>query len=181
MVNTHFIDLLHCSDIPPLTTSTSPDLRVRRNASDILHLRLLIANEASTNRIRPMESESSQPGTPAGGPLRAVTQERVNQQRDSSTSVHDKISQFNNLSIAMQTKQLERKTADAALKRAMLGREEAEVELRKHKEELRALRKAVEEGKERERRVGERLETVMVSWHCAAPWFGGPHHHPARC
>lgn len=109
-----------------------------------------------------MDPDSSQPGSPAGGPLQAVTKERVNQLRDSTSSVHDKISQFNSMSISMQTKQLERKTADAALKRAMLGREEAEVELRKVRDELRSLRKAVEEGKERERRVGERLETVMV-------------------
>jgi preprotein translocase subunit SecD len=119
-----------------------------------------------------MEADSSLPGTPAGGPLQAITPERVNQQRDSiistlrnetrDSSVHDKISQFNNLSVAMQSKQLERKTADAALKRAMLGREEAEAELRRYKEEAKSLRKAIEEGRERERRVGERLETVMV-------------------
>lgn len=78
--------------------------------------------------------------------------------RDSS--VHDKISQFNNL--AMQSKQLERKTADAALKRAMLGREEAETEMRRYRDEVRVLKKHLEEGKERERRVGERLEAVMV-------------------
>lgn len=62
----------------------------------------------------------------------------------------------------MQSKQLERKTADAALKRAMLGREEAETELRKFREENKALKKAVDEGKERERKVGERLESLMV-------------------
>lgn len=62
----------------------------------------------------------------------------------------------------MQSKQLERKTADAALKRAMLGREEAESEVRRYREEAKMLRKAFEEGKERERKVGERLETVMV-------------------
>ena len=78
--------------------------------------------------------------------------------RDSA--VHDKISQFNTL--AMQSKQLERKTADAALKRAMVGREEAECEMRRYRDEVRLLKKHVEEGKERERRVGERLETVMV-------------------
>lgn len=111
-------------------------------------------------------------GSP-GGPLQAVTAERVNQQRDSlfshfrsesrESSVTDKISQFNNLSVSMQSKQLERRTADAALKRAMLGREEAEAELRKYREENKALRKSTEEGKERERRVGERLEALMVS------------------
>lgn len=62
----------------------------------------------------------------------------------------------------MQSKQLERKTADAALKRAMLGREEAETELRKYRDETKTLRKAIDEGKERERKVGERLETLMV-------------------
>jgi hypothetical protein len=64
--------------------------------------------------------------------------------------------------LAYQGKQLERKTNDAALKRAMLGREEAESEMRRYREETRSLRRQVEEGKERERRVGERLENVMV-------------------
>ncbi|GAB1312781.1 hypothetical protein MFIFM68171_02991 [Madurella fahalii] len=80
--------------------------------------------------------------------------------RDSS--VHEKINQFN--SLAMHSKQLERKTADAALKRAMLGREEAEAEMRRYREEARMLRKQVEEGKDRERRVGERLEAVMENY-----------------
>ena len=87
----------------------------------------------------------------------------LRQQSESRDStVHDKISQFNSLSLTMQSKQLERKTADAALKRAMLGREEAETEMRRYKEESRALRKAIEEGRDRERRVGERLEALMV-------------------
>lgn len=117
----------------------------------------------------------------AASPLQAASADRVNQQREPSSfmssfqrsgtivtaggqsrdsSVHDKISQFNTL--AVQSKQLERKTTDAALKRAMLGREEAEVEMRRYRDEARALRRQVEEGKERERKVGERLETVMV-------------------
>jgi hypothetical protein len=123
-----------------------------------------------------MDSPSSLPGSPGlenhrGGPLLQASPDRVNMQRDSilstsirselrDSSVHDKISQFNTLS--MQSKTLERKTADAALKRAMLGREEAESEMRRYREETRALRRQVEEGRERERRVGERLETVMV-------------------
>lgn len=85
--------------------------------------------------------------------------------RDSSVS--DKINQFNTL--ASQSKHLERKNADAALKRAVLGREEAEAEVRKYrddvhkyKDEVRTLKKEVEEGRNRERKVGERLETVMV-------------------
>ncbi|KAH7156944.1 hypothetical protein EDB81DRAFT_929128 [Dactylonectria macrodidyma] len=120
-----------------------------------------------------MSNTPSLPGSP-GGPLQAVTAERVNQQRESifshgrsesrDSSVHDKISQFNNLSVSLQSKQLERKTADAALKRAMLGREEAETEMRRYREEVKALQRAVEEGKDRERRVGERLETLMENY-----------------
>lgn len=123
-----------------------------------------------------MEASSSLPGTPAGGPLQTASPERVNR-RDSlfssirgeggrDSAVHEKISQFNNLSTAMQPKQMERKTVDAALKRAMLGREEAETELKRLREESKLLRKAVEEGTEREQRVGERLEAIMVSIPC---------------
>ncbi|KAI1016900.1 hypothetical protein LB504_006863 [Fusarium proliferatum] len=122
-----------------------------------------------------MEETNSPPGSP-GGPLQAVTADRVNQQRERESvfshlrggsrdnSVHDKISQFNNLSVTMQSKQLERKTADAALKRAMLGREEAETELRRYREENKNLRKAIDEGKDRERKVGERLESLMENY-----------------
>ncbi|KAI8671025.1 hypothetical protein NCS57_00576200 [Fusarium keratoplasticum] len=123
-----------------------------------------------------MEHPNLSPMGSPGGPLQAATAERVNQQRERESifshlrggsrdsSVHDKISQFNNLSVSMQSKQLERKTADAALKRAMVGREEAESELRRYREENKALRKAVEEGKEREKKVGERLETLMENY-----------------
>lgn len=87
-----------------------------------------------------------------------VSPTRSTHSRDSSVS--DKINQFNTL--ASQNKHLERKTADAALKRAILGREEAEAEVRKYKDEMRSLKKQLDEGRDRERRVGERLETVMV-------------------
>jgi hypothetical protein len=120
-------------------------------------------------------SQSSSSSTDAAAPLQPITPDRVNHQKPMSSSVRsqahrdsevlDKIRQFNNLAhpntISM-SKQLERKTADAALKRAMLGREEAETEMRRYREEARVLRKQVDEGRERERRVGERLETVMV-------------------
>lgn len=107
-----------------------------------------------------------------------MTPDRVNQQSgyfnspskspDRDSKIHDRIAQFNSMTSQhgfgnSMSKQLERKTADAALKRAMLGREEAESEMRKYRDEARSLRKLVEEGRERERRVGERLETVMVS------------------
>lgn len=109
--------------------------------------------------------------TPTGplSPLQMSTPDRVNQRRESQMTsfrtdgydspVLEKISQFNNMS--GQSRQLERKANDA-LKRAVLGREEAEVEMKRMKDEIRQLQSSVEQGKERERKVGERLETVMV-------------------
>lgn len=112
-----------------------------------------------------------------------MSPDRVNQQREAATfsirpdqnqnqnrdsDVHDKIRQFNNLahngpaSAASMSRQLERKTADAALKRAMLGREEAEADMRRYRDEARMLRRQIEESRGRERKVGERLEDVMV-------------------
>lgn len=136
-----------------------------------------------------MDNSESQPGSPPGGPLQAVSPDRVNQQRESIFShlrsdsrdsfVSDKISQFNNLSVNMQSKQSDRKSADAALKRAMLGREEAEAEMRRYRDEAKALRKAVEEGKDRERKVGERLEAVMVGFFSlSSPYYPS---HAAVC
>jgi hypothetical protein len=118
------------------------------------------------------------------GALTALSPDRVNQQRFDLTSseararlfspgspahsressVHEKAAKFETL--AFQGKQLERRANDAALKRAMLGREEAESEMRRYRDEARGLRKVVEEGKERERKVGERLEQMMV---CSNP------------
>ncbi|KAI0202980.1 hypothetical protein F4808DRAFT_449353 [Astrocystis sublimbata] len=125
--------------------------------------------------------DGSFPGSPGGDTnyLQPISPDRVNHQnpmlasfrtsaqRDSD--VHDKIRQFNNLAhlqpgASSMSKQLERKTADAALRRAMIGREEAESEMRRYREEARALRRQVDDGHERERKVGERLETVMESY-----------------
>ncbi|RAL67361.1 hypothetical protein DID88_008116 [Monilinia fructigena] len=119
---------------------------------------------------------------PPATPLNQVSPERVNHNKNNGiyhnlllatrvqkaskhsrdSSVNDKIAQFN--SLAHQGKQLERKTNDAALKRAMVGREEAESEMRRYRDEARILRRQVEEGKERERKVGERLESVMENY-----------------
>lgn len=124
-----------------------------------------------------MDQSYKFPGSP-GTPLFQSSPDRVNQQRPPSvyddspinsihgrhsreSSVHEKVAAFNNL--AFQGKQLERKANDAALKRAMLGREEAESEMRRFREDVRILKRKVEEGQDRERKVGERLESVMVS------------------
>lgn len=120
-------------------------------------------------------------------PFEPVSSERINKQlgsatasgRDSNVSIHsliapsqhghsrdssvsDKISQFNTL--ASHTDKVDRKQTAAALERAKVGREQAVAEARRYREEARALRKQVEEGKDRERKVGERLENVMVSY-----------------
>ncbi|KAI9052202.1 hypothetical protein LZ554_003561 [Drepanopeziza brunnea f. sp. 'monogermtubi'] len=123
-----------------------------------------------------MDSTFKFPGSP-GTPLLQVSPERVNQKRNSifdespagtptrharESSVHEKVAAFNNL--AFQGKQLERKANDAALKRAMLGREEAESEMRRYREDVRALRRQIEESRVREQRVGERLESVMENY-----------------
>jgi hypothetical protein len=55
-----------------------------------------------------------------------------------------------------------RKKLEAELRRAQIAREEAESDAKKLREESRRLKREVEEGKDRERRVGKRLEVVMV-------------------
>ncbi|MCJ1379523.1 hypothetical protein MMC17_002624 [Xylographa soralifera] len=121
------------------------------------------------------------PASP-GAPLFPVSPDRVNRQQlphspsrqsdifflqdeafkshlsRNSSDVQGKVAQFNNLSKEASQR---RKDNEAALKRAVVGREEAESETRRLKDETRSLRKEVEEGSIRERRVGERLEAVM--------------------
>lgn len=117
-----------------------------------------------------------------GFPLFPVSPERVNRQHlpqspllpsglstsqedsfispsKASSDVQGKVAQFNNLSKeAIQR----RKDNEAALRRAVVGREEAESETKRLKEENKLLQKEMEEGRSRERRVGERVESVMV-------------------
>ena len=76
-----------------------------------------------------------------------------------SSDVQGKVAQFNSLNKeAIQR----RKDHEAALKRAVVGREEAEGETRRLRETNDSLRREVEEGRGRERKVGERVESVMV-------------------
>ncbi|RKF74583.1 putative pap2 superfamily protein [Golovinomyces cichoracearum] len=111
--------------------------------------------------------------------LSTASPERVNIQRipkicneaaDSTTnkhhserSVQDKVKAFDN--IALQACRFSGgKISEAAYNRVILGREEAECEMRRYRDETRALRRAVEEGKRREMIVGERLDTLMESY-----------------
>ena len=75
------------------------------------------------------------------------------------SDVQGKVARFNSLNKeAMDRK----RDADAAIRRAVLGREEAENETKKAKEEIKRLRRDVEESKQRETKVAERLDRVMV-------------------
>ena len=76
------------------------------------------------------------------------------------SDVQGKVAQFNNLSKESSQK---RKENEAALKRAVVGREEAESELRRLKEANSELKKQITEYEKRERKVGLRLENKMVS------------------
>ncbi|KAL6720389.1 hypothetical protein ACLMJK_002311 [Lecanora helva] len=75
-----------------------------------------------------------------------------------TSDVQGKVAQFNSLSKEAAQR---RKDNEAALKRAVLGREEAESESRRLREKNQKLRLEVEEGRGRERRVSERMEGVM--------------------
>lgn len=134
------------------------------------------------NNLSCMDPPFCFPASP-GTPLFTVSQERVNRQpiipqspslpsdlahlRDPLTGAHTrttsdvqgKVTAFNNLS---KDSSQRRKDNEAALKRAVVGREEAESETRRIKEENRVLRREIEEGRGRERKVAERVEVVMV-------------------
>ncbi|KAL9607788.1 MAG: hypothetical protein Q9167_007333 [Letrouitia subvulpina] len=79
-----------------------------------------------------------------------------------SSDVQNKVAQFNNLSKEAAQR---RRDNEAAMRRAVLGREEAESEARRMKDENRILRKEIDEGKAREKRVAERLEGVLEELH----------------
>lgn len=125
-----------------------------------------------------MDSSFKFPASP-GTPLLQASPERVNQQRQSlydgspaesvhgrhsraSSVVHEKVAAFNSMSF--QTKQGERKIADAALKRAMLGREEAEETMRKYRDDNRILQRKHEEEKEKVNKISHRYETLQENY-----------------
>lgn len=85
-----------------------------------------------------------------------------------SFGVQDKVAQFNNLT--KENESPRHRERDAALRRAMLGREEAESEIRRMKDEGRTLRRELEDGKQREMKVAARLEAVMVGRPCPGFW-----------
>ena len=76
-----------------------------------------------------------------------------------SSDVQGKVAQFNGLAKEAAHR---RKENEAALKRATLGREEAENECRRLRESSELLRREIEEGRARERRVSEKAEALQV-------------------
>lgn len=99
------------------------------------------------------------PHSPSMSSVSHIQNDSFSSHSRQSSDVQGKVAQFNNLTKEAAQR---RKDNEAALKRAVLGREEAESETRRLKEENTVLRRDVEEGRGRERRVGERLESVMV-------------------
>lgn len=83
----------------------------------------------------------------------------------SNSEVQAMVSRFNSLEINDHVELHKRDMA--ALKRAQMGREEAETELRRCREELRQFKKDIDEGSGRERKVMKRLDVVMVCTRCA--------------
>lgn len=86
-----------------------------------------------------------------------------------------KVAQFNGL--AKEAAQ-RRKDNEAALKRAVLGREEAEGESRRLRESNERLRLEIEEGRGRERRVAGRVEGLQVRYNSSRmlTWRGAKRH-----
>ncbi|KAH0541529.1 hypothetical protein FGG08_004004 [Glutinoglossum americanum] len=79
-----------------------------------------------------------------------------------NSDVQGKVEKFNSLTKEASER---RRANEAALKRAVVGREEAENETRRTKDELKNLKIELNEGKDRERKVGERLESVLEELH----------------
>ena len=111
----------------------------------------------SPERTNRQQSLPQSPSLPNGFSTRGLNDPFGSPGRVSD--VQGKVAQFNNLSRESTQK---RKENEAALKRAVVGREEAESELRRLKEANYDLKKQIVEFEKRERKVGLRLETKMV-------------------
>ncbi|KAK5134471.1 hypothetical protein LTR08_006388 [Meristemomyces frigidus] len=68
-----------------------------------------------------------------------------------------------------------RKRHEAELNRAQIAREEAESDCKRLRQEIRSMRKDSEEGRESERKIGRRLETVMEEYAHAKESYTSQH------
>lgn len=89
-----------------------------------------------------------------------------------SSDVQGMVARFNSLDIKDHDEQ--RRKDAAALKRAQMGREEAEGELARVREEMRLLREECRESKEQARRFVKRQDVLIVSFEfrrrLSQPW-----------
>ena len=115
--------------------------------------------------VSPERMNASKQHIPQSPSMPAFTTHHISSANSSPThqknsDVQGMVARFNALEI--KDHQELRRRDEAALKRAQVGREQAEEDCRRMREDARALRKDVEEGRERERRVAKRVESVMV-------------------
>lgn len=92
-----------------------------------------------------------------------VSPERTNQQRSQhsrESSISDQINKFN--SMATITRNAERGVNDAALKRAMMAREEAQSEVRKYRNENESLRSVENEMRKYREEAGQYKKEVKI-------------------
>jgi len=108
--------------------------------------------------VSPERTNRLLPQSPSAPGLSRFHTEHAAQHSHGTSDVQGKVAQFNNLSKEAAAR---RKENEAALKRAVMGREEAESETRRSREENRVLRKEVEEGRGRGRRLSERIEGLV--------------------
>lgn len=78
-----------------------------------------------------------------------------------NSDVQGIVARFNGLEIKDRLDE-KLKKSEASLRRAQMGREEAEAQVKEVREEARGLKKELDESKDRERRVAKRLDVVMV-------------------
>ncbi|KAK4986568.1 hypothetical protein LTR66_007833 [Elasticomyces elasticus] len=76
-----------------------------------------------------------------------------------NSDVQGMVARFDHLDI--KDRDEEKRRDEAALRRAVIGREEAESDARRLREEVREMKRDMEEGQEREAKVARRLEGVM--------------------
>ncbi|KAK1002988.1 hypothetical protein LTR91_004779 [Friedmanniomyces endolithicus] len=94
-----------------------------------------------------------------------------------NSDVHGLVKRFEHLDV--RDKDVEsadrRRKHEAELRRAQIAREEAESDVRRLREELRHVKKESEDGRERERKVGRRLEVVMEEYVSAKEQHASQH------
>ncbi|TKA66547.1 hypothetical protein B0A55_08495 [Friedmanniomyces simplex] len=94
-----------------------------------------------------------------------------------NSDVHGLVKRFEHLDV--RDKDVEsadrRRKHEAELRRAQIAREEAESDVRRLREELRHVKKDSEDGRERERKVGRRLEVVMEEYVSAKEQHASQH------